>query len=142
MTFDPQKPRFTITLANKSYEVEGSFAVLEAAENALKDHLFNILTRCFTMSASDMAKLLSAILQANGERITPREIGEILWDTVGVVGDDYTKLCLEVYAFLNISVSRPADREKKSAEMEILLKKAREKAPSLGSTTDSLPSAS
>lgn len=141
MTFDPQKPRYVLPLAGKNYQLEGNFAVIEACEVALKDHIFNIMSRCTSMPSSDMSKLIAAILQCHDEKITAREVGDILWDTVGTMGDDYIVLCLHVHAFLRIMAAKPVAREEVAKEMGELVGKWINQPASHGNTTDSLPSA-
>lgn len=137
MTYDPVKPRYTLRIEDKSYEVEGSFALIEACENALRDNIINITMRCPQMPMSEMARLLVAILNCSGEKFTTRSMGDILWNNVGVTSDAYAALCLHVHAFLRIVISRPSDREEETRHMGELLAGLRAREASPGGSTGS-----
>ncbi len=136
MTFDPQKPRYSLPFAGKTYELEGSFGLIEAVEYALKDNILTIATRCTAMPVHEMAKLLAAIISFCSEKTTASAIGEIIWKEIGAVGDDYTMLCLHVHAFLRITMAKPTERQAVAKDMGELLAKAQSLSPSLGKTTD------
>lgn len=121
MTFTPAKPRYTLPLAGKEYELEGSFALIEAVEYTLKDNIVSIAVRATSMPAYEMARLIAALLATCGEKVTHREVGDILWNEVGVTSADYAKLCLHVHAALRIFMAKPADRDAEKKRMGELL---------------------
>ncbi len=137
MTYHPQKPRYTLPLAGKDYELEGSFALLEAVENALKDDILRITSRVMEMPASETARLIAALLTASGEKITAQGVGRILFEEIGLASDGYALLKLHLYAALRIFVSSPPEREKVAADMGEMLGKwqAPPASPGDGSTS-------
>ncbi len=142
MTFNPAKPRYTLPLAGKEYELEGSFALIEAVEWALKDSIISIAMRCVEMPVNEMSRLLSSILKSCGHDITKEAAGEILWNEIGVSTPEYSLLCLHVHAFLRICISRPSEREVVKKEMGEILGEVNVATPSPGATTSNSVSAS
>jgi hypothetical protein len=141
MDFNPAKPRYELTIAGKSYELEGTFALIEAAEYALKENIISIAMRCIEMPVSDMTKLLHSILKSCGhDEMSKADIGEILWNELGVSSSEYAMLCLHIHAFLRICNSKPSEREAVKKTMGEILGEASH--PSPGATTSSSASVS
>ena len=139
--FNPAKPRYTLPLAGKDYELEGTFALIEAAEYALKDNIVSIAMRCVEMPVSEMVRLLHSILKSCGHEMSKDVIGEIIWNELGTASPEYSMLCLHVHAFIRICNTRPSDREVVKKELGELLGGAKVE-PSLGETTSNSASAS
>lgn len=134
MTFDPQKPKYTLSFNEKHYELEGSFALIEAVESALKDSFLKLAVRTVNgMPASEFARLLSTILRFADEKLTPQQVGEILWNQIGVGSDEYTALTLHIYSFMSICVAKPSERKEVARKAGELLGKIH---ASPGSGTD------
>src|SRR5262249_11867564 len=110
MTYDMARPRYTLPLAGKEHELIGSFELIEAVEDAMKDSILNVMVKAIDMPVSDTAKLLAAILTACGEKASVTEIGGLLWN-MGAATDEFAILRLHLHAFLRICIARPADRE-------------------------------
>jgi len=134
MTYDPARPRYTLPFAGKEYELVGSFAVIEAAENALKDNIVNISVRTIDMPASDAAKLCSAVLKACDHDVSTREAAGTIWE-MGAASNDFTILRMHLHAFLRICVSRPSDREEAAKKMGEMIGKWTARSASPGETT-------
>lgn len=122
MTFDPQKPRYTLPFNGKEYELEGSFGLIEAAEYALKDNIISISMKATSMQVSQMSRLLYAILTHCGHKISHDEISETIFNKIGIAGDGYPMLCLHVHAFLRITIVPPSQREEAAKRVGELLK--------------------
>jgi|GEM_PF-6003506 len=133
--FDPQKPRYVLSIAGKDYEVEGTFGLIEAVEYAIKDNILSVAARCPGMAVSDIARLLAAILNASGEKTSANAIGNILWNDVGITTEAYAMLCLHVHAFLRITMAKPSERAEVAKQMGELL--GRPDSPGL-TTSDSV----
>lgn len=124
MSFDPVKPRYSLPFNKTTYELEGSFALIEAVEFALKDSFLKIAVRAVNgMPVSEFAKLLSTILRGTGVKLTAEQIGEILWNDLGVGSDEYAALTLHVFAFMKICIAKPTDRMEVTRKMGELLGK-------------------
>jgi len=133
MTYEPAKPRYTLVLAEKSYDVVGSFELIDAVEYALKDNIVSITMRCIEMPVSDLSRVLSAILTTCGNKLSAKEIGETIMN-MGIGTTEHVMLALHVHAFLSITISRPSDREEVSKKMGELLGGMKSPPDSLGKT--------
>ncbi len=141
MTYNPQKPRYSFPLAGKTYELEGTFGLIEAVESALKSDILSVISRCGDMPVSELSRLISTVLSAGGERISQSQVGDILWNDIGIDTTDFTLVRVHIHAFLRICVARPAEREQLSKEWRDKLGEMTGEvappSPSLGETTDS-----
>lgn len=118
MTFDLARPRYTLPLAGKEYELIGNMALVESIEYQLKKGIgFVAIEVAGDMPTLDLAKLLSAVLSASGHPMTVPEAKDLLWDTVGLAGEANSMLRLHLYSFLSICLAPPEAREKKAKEM-------------------------
>lgn len=136
MDYEPAKPHYTLTLAGKEYELEGSFELIEACENALKKHISAIGNQCLEgLPATDMCKLLYAVLNTCGHRVSMKDLREILWDKVGLDSPEYAAVGLHVFAFIRIVVARPADREETAKTMGEFLAGMKTRISSPGENT-------
>lgn len=120
MSYDPARPRYTLTFAGTTYELVGTFAVIEAVEHALKDGILSVTMRAIEMPASETARLLAAILAACGEKVSAAEVGGKIWE-MGIASGDFSLLRLHLHAFLRICISPPAEREEAAKQMGELL---------------------
>ncbi len=141
MTFDPQKPRYTISLDGKDYEVEGSFALIEAIENALKEDIISITLRCLQMQAGEMAKLVATILKKADDKITLDQVKETFWKT-GVLSEEYTQLCYSVLYFLRLCIAKPTERAAVANDAGEHLREMKARSDSLGKNISDSVSAS
>jgi hypothetical protein len=118
VTFDPARPRYTLPLAGKEYELLGNMALIESVEYALKKGAGDITVEVVNgMPTHELAKLLHAILTACGQKTTHAKVGEILWNEVGLAGDANSTLRMHLFAFLSICLAPPGDRGRKADEM-------------------------
>ncbi|WP_020469728.1 hypothetical protein [Zavarzinella formosa] len=142
MTFDPARPRHTLKLADREYELLGTFEVIEAVEWAMKEPLGQVVVSLVNGLASvPLARLLSAVLTACGHPLGAKEAGAILWNDIGLSGEAYDTLRLNLYAFLTVCLAPPAGREARANEVgEMLGRLAR--PVSRGKTTSGSASAS
>lgn len=130
--FDPARPRYSLELAGEACELVGTFALIEAVEHALQRNILAVAANVMEMGLSDTAKLVAAMLTANGHKATPRQIGEKLFD-LGADSEDYAALKVHLYAFLRVMLARPSDRKEVSDAMGEITGKLREASP--GATT-------
>lgn len=122
MTYDLARPRYTLPLAGKTYELLGTFELIEAVEYALKQGIVVVAVEVVRdMTSTNLAKLLSAILTASDQQMDATAAGDLLWSKVGLVGEGNALLRLHLYAFLSICLSAPPDREAKATEMGELI---------------------
>ena len=141
--FTPARPRYTLPFAGKDYELLGTFGLLEAVEYAMKEHIGRVAVSVVNeMPPSDFAKLLSTILTACGAKLTPKDVGEMLWNTVGLTGEEDSTLRLHVYSFLTICLAPPSKRAEKAKEMGEIVGKFNAPSASPGASTDKSASAS
>ena len=143
MGFDPARPRYTLPFAGKDYELLGTFGMIEAVEYAMKEHVGMVAVKLVNgLPAFDLAKVISATLTACDHKMTAKEAGDLLWDKVGLTGDDNETLRLHLYSFLSICLAPPGQREKKAGEMGKMMGKPESPAASPGSNTGESASAS
>ena len=136
MAFDAAKPRYTLPLGGEEYELVGSFEMIEAVEYALKENILGVTMRAIEMPATDVAKVLRAVLATNGREMSEREINGVLWE-MGVGTDEFTVLRLHLHAFFRICIARPSEREGAAKKMGELLGKWSPASP--GETTSDSP---
>ncbi|WP_020471461.1 hypothetical protein [Zavarzinella formosa] len=125
-------PSRTISLGDQQYVLDGSFATLRAVQEAFGEDVVQLLMRLMDMRVDEVAKLIGV---AHGSPAD--EVGQIILDQVGRMTAAYGTLKIELLAWLNIAIAPKADREKKSAEMEAILKA---RLASRGRTTSDSPS--
>lgn len=143
MGFEPARPRYTLPLAGKEYELLGTFGLIEAVEYAMKENIGDVALNVFRgITFSDLAKVLSAVLTASGVSKTPADVGTLLFEQVGAVSEDLRLLRLHLYCFLCICLAPPGQRESKAAEMGELMGKETAPGPSPGNATAASASAS
>ena len=141
MTFDPARPRYTLPFAGETYDLLGTFGLIEAVEHALQRGVAQIAVEVTgPMPAYDLAKLVAAVLSASGSSMKPKEAGDLLWNKVGLVGEENATLRLHLYAFLSICLAPPPEREAKANDMGKLIGSLEAGSP--GETTTALASAS
>ncbi len=113
--FEPARPRYTLPFAGKDYELLGTFGMIEAIEYALKEYAGRITVSLVNgMTTTDLAKLVATILTACGSKMTAGEAGDLIWNEVGVSGDDNDALRLHLYSFLSICMAPPGKRQEKA----------------------------
>jgi hypothetical protein len=135
MSFDLARPRYTLPFAGKDYELLGTFGMIEAVEFAMKEYVGDVALRVIRdMSSTDLAKLVSTILTANGAKMTAEETKALLWDVVGLKGNDNDLLRIHLWNFFDICLSPPGEREKAANTAKERLGKLDAASP--GSTTD------
>lgn len=116
-TFEPARPRYTLPFAGKEYELLGTFGLIEVVEYAMKEHIGQVAVRVVNgMPVYELAKLISVIMNACGQKTTAKEMGELIWEHVGASGEESDKLRLHLYFFLSICLAPPGQREKKARE--------------------------
>lgn len=141
MSFDPARPRYTLPLDGKEYELFGTMALIEAVEYALGRGVVQVAVDVMdVMSATDLAKLLSSVLTACDHKMTFAEAKELLWSKIGLRSDDCTLLRMHLYSFLTICLAPPEKRAEKAKNAGELFGKLPE--ASRGATTRSSASAS
>lgn len=117
MTFDPAKPRYTLPFAGKEYDVDGTFALIEAIEYALKDDIFNVANRVIDrLTVSDTAKIIAAILNLSGEKTTATQAGDAIFE-MGIDSEEFAMLRLHLFALLRVTLTPPKDREQVAKKM-------------------------
>ena len=143
MTFEPARPRYTLPFAGKDYELLGTFGMIEAVEYAMKDHVGRVAVKLVNgMTVTDLAKLISAILTSSGSEMSAQQAGDLLWDKVGITGNDCDILRIHIYSFLSICMAPPSQREKKAKEMGEKMGKLNGPVVSPGANTGESASAS
>lgn len=139
MTFDPARPRYTLPLAGREYDLVGTMELIEAVEYALKRGVTQAaVDAAGEMPSGELAKLLSAVLSASGHPLTPADARALLWEKVGLAGDANQLLRVHLYSFLSVCLAPPEQREAKKAAAGELLGRL----GSPGGTTSSSASAS
>lgn len=124
MTFEPARPRHTLPFAGTEYELVGSMELVEAAEHALKRGVGQIAVDIATaMPTHELVRLIAAILTACGYKTSPEQVKERLWNTVGISGDENSRLRLHLYAFLSVCLAPPEARERKAKDVGELIGK-------------------
>jgi hypothetical protein len=132
--FNPARPRYTLPFAGKDYELLGTFGLIEAVENATKSYVGDVAVKLVNgMPTHEFVRVLHAVLNACEHKLSQTEVGNLLWDKVGISGEANDTLRLHLYSFLIVCLSPPAQREQKAKDMGELLGKLQ--AASLGETT-------
>jgi hypothetical protein len=141
MTFETARPRYTLPFAGKDYELLGTMELIESVEYALKRGIVAIAAEVMNgMQVGDLTRLITAILTANGHKMTAKEAGDLLWNVVGLTGDDNLLFRVHLYSFLSVCLAPPDKREKKAKDAGELVGKLAKASP--GSNTSDSASAS
>lgn len=143
MDFEPARPRYTLPFAGKDYELLGTFALIEAVEYAMKEHVGRVAVAVVeAMPCHELVKLVATILTACDHKMTTEKAGELLWERVGLTGEANDTLRLGIYSFLSICLAPPGQREEKARTAGELMGRLHGPAVSPGPTGDGSASAS
>lgn len=137
MTYDAAKPRYTLKLAGKEYELEGSFGLIEACEYALADNIISIAQSTLEMPVYKVARLLAAIIKHCGADVKQNDIAEIIVNEIGIASNEFAMLRFHIFAFLKICICKPSDREQGAKDMGEMIGKLEAPSASLGEITSS-----
>jgi len=137
MTFNPQKPRYTLKFSDKEYELEGSFGLIEAVEYAMNADIISVAQSALEIPVWKVAKLTATILKHCGNKITASDISETIMNEMGIASDEFALLRFNLFAFLKICICKPSDREQMAKDMGELIGKIEAPLPSLGNTISS-----
>jgi hypothetical protein len=141
MAFDPARPRYTLPFAGAEYELLGTIELIEAIEVALQRGASQIAFEVIDVLPSwELAALVSVVLTANGNKVSPKQAKDLLWNQTGLSGDGNKLLRVHLYNFLAISLAPPEQREAKATRAGELLGKLSQ--ASRGESTSSSASAS
>ena len=122
--FNPARPRYTLPLGEKSYDLIGSMSLVEAVEYATGRGIGEAAVAVVNgMPTADLSRLMGAVLSACDHPTTAAEAGDLLWTAVGVTGPANDLLRLHLYSFLNVCLAPPEAREAKAKEMGELIGK-------------------
>lgn len=135
MAYNPAKPRYTLKLADKDYELEGSFGLIEAVEYALGEDIVSIAENALSMPVYKVSKLLASIIKYCGTDIKPSNISETIVNEIGIASNEFAVLRFHIFAFLKICICKPSDREQTAKDMGELIGKLEKPTASLGDTT-------
>lgn len=135
MSYDSARPLYSLPLAGKTYDLVGTFGLIEAVEHALQEGILKITARIIDMSVTETTTLLAAILNASGEKTTPKEMGELLFNEIGIDSEGHATLKIHLYAFLRTILAPPKDREETAKTMGELIGRLGEATVSRGGTT-------
>ena len=130
-------PRYDFEFDGLTYTLIGTFGLIEKIEYAMKESIVSVAMRVTDMQVSEIAKLLSIVISSTGVQKSSADIGDVLWNKIGITGEQYTIVCLNLYAFLRITIAKPSDRAEVKQVMGELLAKWNKAANSLGSITNS-----
>lgn len=119
--FDPARPRYTLPLAGKDYDLLGTMEVIESVEHAMQRGVLHVTTDVVGMGMTDTSKLLSAVLSACGHKMTQKEAGAILFNQIGINSTDFQMVQLHLYAFLRVAIEPPEAREEAAKRMGELI---------------------
>ncbi|QDV34900.1 hypothetical protein [Tautonia plasticadhaerens] len=132
MSYDAARPRYSLELAGKNYELLGTFELIEACEHALGEGIIRIAKRVMDMGVTDTAKLLAAMLTSSGHKATVKDMGDAILG-LGIDSEEHGMLKIHLFAFLRILLSPPKDREGVAEAMGKLTGKLETASP--GETT-------
>ncbi|MBN9517458.1 hypothetical protein J0H58_02895 [bacterium] len=133
-TFQPARPRYSLPFAGRDYQLLGTFGLIEAVEFALREHIGRVAVRVVDgMHSTDLAKLVAAVLTACDHKMTAQEAGNLIWERVGLTGEENDALRLHLYSFLAICLAPPGKREERAeAAGEMMGKLAASPGPTTG----------
>lgn len=114
MTYDVARPRYTLPLGGKDYELVGTFELIENVEHAMQEGVIPVANRVMPMGVADTAKLLAAMLADS--KLGRREIGEVLY-AMGVSSEEYALLKFHLFSFFRIILAPPGQREARAKEV-------------------------
>lgn len=135
MTFDPARPRYTLPFG-KDYDLIGTFEMIEAIEWAMKKPVGETLLAVVNgMETFNLAKLIAAMLTANKHEMTAKQAADVIWNEIGITGEDNDKLRLHLYSFLSICLAPPKERESKAKEVGELMGSLNAETASRGENT-------
>lgn len=130
-------PDYPITLAGKSFTLDGSFATLRSVQQAFRRDLIDVQASVLDMRQDEIAQLLAAATGGSAD-----EYGALLLDEIGVTSPAYQMVKAHLMAWLAIAMSPKADREAARARMGELIGRLAGPPASPGPSTRSSPSAS
>lgn len=131
MTFEPARPRYTLPVGGKDFDLLGTFEVIEAAENALQKPIQRLTAEILDSSFTDTSKLLAAVLTACGHKTSRSEAAGMLFE-LGLDSEAYVMVKLHLSAFFQIALSPPEAREQKANEVGEMIRKWKALSASLG----------
>ena len=135
MTYNPQKPRYTLPFADKDYELEGSFGLIEAVEYALADNIISIAQSSLEMPVFKISRLLAAVFKQCGFDKKQPDIFETIVNDIGVASEEFAMLRFHIFAFLKICICKPSDREQVAKDMGEMIGKLETPSVSPGENT-------
>ena len=126
-------PERTITIGEKSYTLDGSFATLRNVAHAFGKDIIYLIGDILTMRVDQVALMVALGI---GKRDDADLIGQEIIDVMDIVSpssaSEYMTLKLELLAWIQIIVSPKSDRLKKSQGFAALLSKQKSARASLG----------
>ena len=141
--FEAARPRHTLPLAGREYDLLATFEAIEAVEVAMKRGLPRVAVDVARdMPAHELALLLSTVLTRCGHPLTVDTAKALLWEQVGLTGEANDLLRLHLYAFLRVCSAPPPEREAEARRMGELLGGLARDPASPGATTSGPASAS
>ena len=114
--FDPARPRHTLPFGGTDHDLVGTLEVIEAVEAVFREGISAVTARAVDMGVTEASKLVSALLTANGHKVTARQVGETIFG-MGVNSDAFMLLKVNAYAFLRVALEPPELREKAAQKM-------------------------
>ncbi len=110
--------------------------VIESIEHTMKEGVLQVWMRIMDMGQMDTAKLLSAVLQANGHKaMTYREVSGIIHGKLGVNSTAFSTLHIHLNYFLRIALEPPELREEMAKRVGEAIGKLTAPPASPGETT-------
>ncbi len=138
--FDPARPRHALPFAGADDDLVGTLEVIEAVAAAFREGVTTVAARAVDMGVTEASKLVSALLTANGYKVTARQVGEAVFD-MGVNSDGFMLLKVNAYAFLRVALEPPELREAAAKKMGELIGRYSAPPASPGGSTRSSASA-
>lgn len=142
MTDNLVTPERTVTVGDKQFKLDPSFATLKALQHGLGRELVRLLISLPDLSVDQIALFIAT---ASGDPKKADEIAQTIIDEWGLFGVEYSALKAELTGWLDMAIAPKRDREKKAEaidEMIRLVREERAKRDSLGANTSGSASAS
>jgi hypothetical protein len=118
--YEPQKPKGELLLGDELYQFEGTFNLLEAIENSLKTGIIEIAQKGYNYKLNEISNIIFVLIKSTGKNKPLSEIQNEIME-LGIASDNYVNLCLQVFLFIRICISKPSERAEVASKLGELI---------------------
>lgn len=127
-------PDKTIKIGDQAFTLVGSFGVLKQLQHVFARDIIPLQGSVMHMRQDQIAKVISIAASVNEDAV-----GQLILDEMDVADNEYIILKTEIMTWLFVAMTPRREREKKSAEMSVILDSVKKSLSSPGTTTSESP---